>query len=295
MTALAVNASAPVAREMEVSIRTKFDEILKEVPSRHFYSAANMRKLLDKYSEADLKLIYFDFCEIREQTFKNASKGLDYMVTAGGPAAGKSTILENILEKKHLPPEDNLDTSVVRAYIDPDRSCMRQMEHTFKNDISTDTRDPQQAYEHWRDASNFLANVYLAIALDKGYAIAHGSTMATPFAKNAMTSIKNVYNYTVTIIHVTCDENLRAESEKRRREGGIFQCTDIDFGERQKMFFTLLGDYISCANKVLFCYRHEMDKITWAAKVEPGKLLTYDKAALDKIKEAHVAKQGEEF
>jgi hypothetical protein len=253
-----------------------------------------MRKLLEKYSNEELVLIYQDLIEIHEQTFVHATKQLDYVVTAGGPSSGKSTVLENVLESKSSLP-DVLNMNIQRAYIDPDKSCLLRMERTYKKDIFISKRDPQKAYEYWREASNFLANYYLAIALKEGYAIAHGSTMATPFAKNALMAIRNLYGYKTTIIHLTCEEEVRNKSEKKRQESGVVQSTEKDFYEKQKMFFTLLGDYISAANRVLFAYRHDMESTLWAAKIEQNQLLIYDSPALNAIQTLHDSAVGEGF
>lgn len=289
-----VSASSPIILTVSDEVRVKFDKILSEVPKGHFFPADNMRKLLDKYSPAELQLIYKDFCEIREQTFHQATKQLDYVVTAGSPGAGKSTVLERLIEGGECP-DESLDKRIIRAYIDPDRSCLLRMKRTYKADIALAARTPQKAYEHWRDASNFLSNVYLAIALKEGYAIAHGSTMATPYAKNALNAIKNLYGYRTTVVHMTCDEDVRKISEEQRRKSGVVQCTDKDFVEKQAMFLTLLADYLKFSDNVLFCYRGSFDKSTWAAKVEKGSLVIYDEPAFVKIQETHDAIQGSGF
>ncbi len=292
--ATAVSPIRPASFLEECSIHSKFDILLEKVPGHHFFPAANMRKLLEKYSNEELSLIYHDLIAIHEQIFSHATKALDYLVTAGGPAEGKSTLLENIVDGKGEIPEEP-QSNIQRVYIDPDRTCLLQMEQTYKKDISTGNRDPEKAYEHWREASNFLANYYLAIALKEGYAIAHGSTMATPHAKNALTAIRDLYGYKTTIIHLTCEEEVRIQSAKKRQEEGVVQCTEIDFHEKQAKFFTLLGDYINSANKVLFCYRHAMDATTWAAKIEDQQLFIFDEPSLLAIQKLHDAAVEEGF
>ena len=273
-------------------IRSQFDAILTEVPQNHFYSAANMRSLLNKYTTAELELIHKDFLELREQTFAGATKQLSYIVTAGGPGAGKSTALESLLQAEQRPP-----LSIRRAYIDPDRTCLLKMQRTYLADTESHARSPQKAYEHWREASNFLSNVFLAIGLKEGYAIAHGSTMATPYAKNALTAIKNQYGYNTTIMHLTCDEDIRIQSEKQRRDSGVVQCTDQDFKDKNVMFFSLLGDYLQSADNVFFYYRGVFDRATFAAKVKAsqGEVTVYDEHDFAKIKEMHDAAQGRGF
>ncbi len=285
MTAAIASVPVPAAVLAADDVRSQFDAILQEVPQEHFFAPAQMRKLLEKYSAAELQLILKDFCELRVQTFGKAAKKLDYVVTAGGPSAGKSTLLESLLTKEYAE----------HAYIDPDRSCMQRMAHTYKADLESRKRTPQQAYEHWRDASNFCSNVFLAIALDQGYAIAHGSTMATPHAKNALDSIRNWYSYRTTVVHVTCDEEVRKASEELRRKGGVVQCTDQDFKEKQAMFLTLLPVYPAHADRVIFHYRGTYDQSTQAATLEKGTLTIHNEAAFIHIQKIHDAAQGQGF
>ncbi len=292
----AVTLASPTSAAFPVvdPIYSQFEQILSEVPSTHFFAVANMRKLLDKYTPDELRLIYRDFCELREKTFADVSKAKDYVVTAGGPSAGKSTVLENIVAGEDIP-ADTLDPHLKRAYIDPDRSCLLHMKHTYLADRTSGKRNAQEAYEHWREASNFLSNVYLAVALKEGYAIAHGSTMATPYAKNALSAIQNGYGYRTTVVHMTCAEDIRRLSEERRRAGGIVQVTDKDFIDKQALFLTLLPDYLKFANQVLFCYRSTYETSTWAAKVESQQVTIYNDEALQKIQKVHDQVQGEGF
>src|SRR3972149_4706955 len=122
-TAMASVVPTPNILPVSKDICVEFEKILSEVPANHFFPAANMRKLLDKYNPAELELIYKDFCELREETFGRATKKLDYVVTAGGPGAGKSTVLEYLIESGGCP-DESFEKGIVRAYIDPDRSCL---------------------------------------------------------------------------------------------------------------------------------------------------------------------------
>jgi len=255
------------------SIQQQIDAILAKVPENHFFPADQMKAFLAKYSPEELEAILLDYADLYKKIFADAKQSRDYIVTAGGPASGKSTLLETMTEG--------------RAYVDPDRSCLQKMENTYLADINWETRTPHEAYEHWRDASNFLSNVFLAIALDKGYEIAHGSTMATPRAKNALGAIKTTYGYNVTILHVSCDEEVRKASEAKRREGGVVQCTDKDFEEKNALFYTLLGDYVDCSDCLKFYDRSEMGTMTHAATHEKGRLTVHDRVAFDRIKSRH--------
>ena len=276
-------------------IRADFERILKEVPPYHFYPVDKIRELIADYSPEDLVKIYQDYCDLKQQTFEGVTKDRDYLVTAGGPASGKSTIEEYLIAGGECPDKSLSNKLIKRAYIDPDRSCLLRMKNTYLADTLSGARTPQQAYEHWRKASNFLSNVFLAIALKEGYAIAHGSTMATPPSMKALQAIKDLYQYNRTVVHVTCDEQIRKESEVFRRKGGIVQCSDKDFPEKQAMFFTLLPEYVKCSDKVIYCYRGSFDRFDWAATAEKGRLKIYDQTAFDKIQGIHDFSQGSGF
>ncbi len=267
-----------------------FNQILQEVPAGHFYSVDNMRAFLKEYNARDLQRIYVDFCALRESTFKNADKEKDYIVTAGGPAVGKSTVLEQFLEGKR--PEVS-EASLSRAYIDPDRSCLQKMEKTYLLDLEQG-KTSEEAYTKWRGASNFLSNVFLALALKEGYAIAHGSTMASPYAKYSLQAIMNNYGYKVTILHVTAPDEVRKASEAKRQENGVVQVTPIDFEEKQKIFLKLYEDYLNNAHQVFLYYRGEMGDAVCAASVKDVCIETFNKNAFQAIQNIHDRAKGEE-
>ena len=253
------------------------EQVLAEIPEDHFFPRALLKKYLTDYTAEELDLIYQDFVEIRHKTFFHAEKRPVYIATAGGPASGKTTLLENFL-----------DTSPDHfAYIDPDRTCLPQMEKTYKKDLSENTRELYPAYVHWRAASNFIANTLLALALKDGYAIAHGTTMTASETKRVLASLRTQYRYNVTLWHLTCAENVRVESLAKRVSSGNVQCTPQDFEEKGKFFYQRLPDYVGGSDKIVFFYRSKMDTTTVAGKIEGGQLTVRDDHALQNIAENH--------
>jgi hypothetical protein len=110
-----------------------------------------------------------------------------------------------------------------------------------------------------------------------------------------LASIRNVYHYPTTIIHVSCDENIQQKSELERQESGVIQCTNSDFKEKQALFVTLLGDYINAAHTVLFYYRKSMDSSICAAYCNEDRLCIYNPSAFSSICEIHDAIKGAGF
>src|SRR3990167_9140838 len=215
-------------------MRTIDLDILSIIPKGYFYgkdSVSAFLNLLNDYPVEDLRNIVKDFFNLKDKIFKDAFKNQvirQYVVTAGGPGSGKSTILENYLKE-----------NPGFAYIDPDRSCLLHMENTYNKYILSHT--PQESYEKWRNASNFIANVLMCYALEEGYNIAHGATMTSPYSVNEFEALKG-YKYNRKILHINCPDELRIDSEKTRRESGIFQCSDIDFVNKGEDFFKRLED-----------------------------------------------------
>jgi hypothetical protein len=242
-----------------------FDPLLNAAFSPdHFLSKQANKKLLDRYSPQELALIHADLLEREEALFAGATKGVRrYVATAGGPGAGKSTVLEKYM-----------DQSGERCvYADPDRAALLHMQNTYKADLKNKARSAEEAYTHWRDASNFIANYILAKALREGYPVAHGTTMTAPVAilEKIFTTLKTVYGYSIELLHVSCNEFVRKESELLRRAGGVVQCSWEDFANKNTAFFARLPHYLA-ADQVTFFYRSKLEAVDVAATVRNGVL-----------------------
>jgi len=281
---LVTGVGSVAATEPQENIHDRIErDILSLIPKNHFFPAAGIKSFLKGYSEADLELIYADFFELKESVFKNAEKSPQFLVTAGAPCAGKSTLLERILEK----------SKVKYAYTDPDRVCLFHMTRTYVDDLQNQRRNASEAYEHWRGASNFISNTLMAFGLSQGYAMALGSTMTSPKSYLAFQGARG-YGYSIHIIHVSCPDSIRADSENKRRGGNVVQCTDEDFAAKGNMFYQRLGDYLTHADIMDLYYRGEMDTYVHAATKTGQDLHIFDGSAYAQIFKLHNAAQGEE-
>lgn len=259
-----------------------FEKIVNINHPDHYYKKSDLLKLLDSYSEADLILIRQDYLQIQRNCFSQVPKKEKvYIATAGGPASGKSTLLEREIGYD----EKTGKNSKGFAYIDPDRTCMQKMQCTYLRDRKNGLK-AEDAYTKWRDASNFISNCLLAEALSKGYPIAHGTTLATPAALPAENMIRSLYGYKTTIFHLTASDSIRRALEHTRREKGMVQCTYEDFVQKQLFFIKHLPEYAKLP-EVKF---HLMKKtgtevlktIPVAEKIGP-KITVIDKAALKEL------------
>lgn len=258
-------------------IINSFETLLDQYfPETFFMPRAVNRKLLDRYNEQELALIYADLQERQEALFAEAAKTNKYLATAGAPCAGKSTLLERVLATA---PQKYV-------YIDPDRATLLHMSNTYKKDIETKTRTIEEAYTHWRDASNFIANLFLAKALKEGYAIAHGTTMTSPAITKLFTALKQDFKRSTTLLHISCNESVRKASEEQRRARGVVQCTWEDFATKMTMFCDRLPDY-RLADKIDFYFRSDMHGYALAATWLSGELTVANSTALQYIRTLH--------
>lgn len=273
----------------------KFDKVLMGIASHHFKGSADIRKLLTKYSEAEREAIFADFEAIRTSTFASAQKERTFVLTAGGPGSGKSTHLETVLGFSRDESVNHLVTDTNKyAYIDPDRRALFFMENTFKKSCNSG-KDATEAYTHWREASQFIAETLLALALNEGYAIAFGTTMTAPpqIIEKLMTTIKGSYGYSVEMHHISASDDVRVASIKAREENGIIQSTTDDVRSKGGAFFERLPAYVKNMDTIIFMYRSDLTTIEQAARYEKGHLTVINEGALAQIRMLHDEKNGE--
>lgn len=259
------------------SPKEKIAEILEEVSPNHWFSGEGITKSLGKYDQRDLEGIFKDFTELSSSHFENPKINSSYIATAGAPCSGKTT---------HL--EEQVQNAAFKGfvYIDPDRTCLNKMKSTYLSDIETGTRTSKEAYEHWREASIFSADALMALAFRRGYAIAHGTTLTAPKINLMLDAIHHVYDYSIKIHHITCDEDERIASNSRRNSESTYQCTEKDFRDKRVMFFERLGDYLRGANDIHFFYRDHLGIVKAAEKKDTEiRILNVD--LYKKIERAH--------
>jgi len=279
------------------TIMARFEsEILSLVPKNYFLDVALIRNLLKgyttesgrfvNYTAEDLQRIYDDCVELQKTTFLGVRKERDYVTTAGAPGAGKSTLLDRYIAQKGY------------ALIDPDEGSLRGMKSSFIYDVVHEIV-PKDAYYKWRPASNFIANVLLAYAFENGYAIAHGSTMTSPYSKCEFQAAGK-YGYNRRILHLTCSDDLRQASEQHRRQKKVyedpipFHCTDEDLVSKGKAFYERLPDYMDPLNaeEVVFYLRMDMTTVLEVARRSKEVVEIYYEQAFGAIRKAHDEAMG---
>lgn len=230
----------------------------------------NMIDLLKGYTDQEIELILRDYIKIRSETFQKVSYVKKYLTTAGGPGAGKTTILTRVMKERE----------VRYAYIDPD-DCLYRMENTYQTAASR-----QEGYDKWRQASIFVANLLLAEALKKQCAIAFGSTLATQGSLKAFPRIKGQEGYEIEILHITSPEEERKIAVQYRLTAVDLQ----DVANKGKDFLRFINDYLAIGDLISFYWRPKAfeDGILAATK-KKAELVIIDPSAYSEIIQQHEA------
>ena len=196
-------------------------------------------KLLEKYNSEEKQLIEADLNLIRELVFRGRSskKYPYYIATAGAPLNRKTTILEKVISE-----ETDYQNTV---YLDPDQRALKFMVNTyiarsFNNLEIYKKKDMQKvrsdAYDYWRDASNYITNTLLNEAFEKRYDIAHGTTMTGEHSAVFLQKLKNA-GYRVELLVCYASQGFRrAAYEFRNEKQGFYQNSPEDFIEKKKLF-----------------------------------------------------------
>lgn len=203
---------------------------------------------LKTYSEDEKNAIFKDLTIVESICFENieATKHKQYIATAGGPGARKSTTLERFLEK-------NASTISNFAYLDPDQRALKFMAHTYQNKSLNARQVATQknysliqkgAYEKWRDASNYITATLLEKAFTSGYSVVHGTTSTGPALPNLLRKIKAA-GYKVTFLLCGSSDQFRRDAiNYRLAEQRFYQSTPEDavtkglaFPQRMQFYF----------------------------------------------------------
>ena len=251
-----------------------------------FFSPSIINPLKASYSpdeladvEKDLHIVR-DICFSQPQTTSNRPF---FLATAGGPGARKSTILERFVDKH---PEFSNG-----IYLDPDQRALRFMAHTYYrrslNALATASNGDysivrKQAYEKWRDASNYITLTLMEEALHSHRSIVYGTT-ATGGHVEAFFKKLHLSGYDLTLLLCSCDDTTRADSVScRNNEQKFYQCTPEDAVSKGKAFATRMPIFFGQANTLyLFWSDSVKQPERLAAILRNGSLEVVDTQAFD--------------
>lgn len=227
--------------------------------------------LLAPYSEKEMHLIHCDLKNIKELCFRDTtpSKEPMYIATAGGPGACKSTILEIFLHNR-----PNC------VYADPDQRALKYMINTYHQSLSNyegitypnHQELCKNAYNKWRNASNYIANTIINEAFANGYNIAHGTTSTAKTIESLYQRLKQKKYKIILLLCYAPDETRLKANEHRTNVQGFVQVTPEDAINKGKMFHQRFPIYFNYADKIYFYWTEDFLKgSVHAATYEKGK------------------------
>ena len=229
---------------------------------------------LEGYSEDNISAIQKDLTDIRDLTFrKHSSVKLEqptYLATAGGPGAKKSTVLETLLNT-----QAEYESFV---YIDPDQRALKFMTNTYISkslnlytvSLFENFREAQkEAYDKWRNASNYIANTLLSSAALGKYNIAHGTTLTGSKVDILLSRIKKL-GYKIVLVLCGAKDSLRQQAIKYRTEvQGFYQTEPQDIISKGLLFPLRMSTYFTYADELmLYWSRSIMSPSILGAKID---------------------------
>jgi predicted ABC-type ATPase len=245
---------------------------------------------LKDYTSGERALIDEDLKAIRSLTFRGLSKSSipQYIATAGGPGAGKSTILETYIHDNKI---ENI------AYIDPDQRALRFMINTYYLDLNLYAISKEgsyqdllaKGYEKWRGGSNYIANTLLNEAIASGYSVMHGTT-STGGSMDQLYDKLRARGYEIIILVCASGlENRQKALAWRAKDQGFVQSDPEDVITKGKALFERLPVYLAKADHVLLYWSNDFAKgARLAARFDKGvgiKVLSPDIKKIEKLYE----------
>ncbi|MBA4750369.1 MAG: zeta toxin family protein [Alphaproteobacteria bacterium] len=245
---------------------------------------------LKDYTPDERALIDEDLKGIRALTFRGLTKPRpsQYIATAGGPGAGKSTILETYIQDNKI---ENI------AYVDPDQRALRFMINTYYLDLTLYAAAKAKSYQDllakgydkWRGGSNYIANTLLNEAILGGYSVMHGTTSTGGSVDQLYDKLKG-RGYEITILVCASSlENRQKALEWRAKDQGFVQSDPEDVATKGKALFERLPVYLAKADHVLMYWSDDFAKgARLVARFDKGmgvKVLNPDIKEIEKLYE----------
>lgn len=175
------------------------------------------------------------------------------IITAGPPGAGKTVLLEQVLEEER-------SKGRVYGYTDPDAVALKSMHASWGRDLCEEgTLEQQQearknAYDKWRPASNFIAHRVLASLIKDGKAFAFGTTASSPQMAGNFEYFRK-HGYKIRLLHVSAPDAVRWDSV-RRRDLEFVQTTEEDIRNKRGLVVERISDtFMKSADELQFFFR----------------------------------------
>jgi predicted ABC-type ATPase len=206
------------------------------------------------------------------------------VITAGAPGAGKTALIESIIEAASVP----------YAYIDPNdqlKIIYTQLivRGVLEPEVLLNPKGKQEQYTKWRPASNFIAHWGIAHAVKDGKPFYFGSTSASVNTKKTFKYLKDK-GYELELVHVTAPGDVCVASVAHR-DKLFYQTTPADVENKGKEVMERATDtFFIYPDKVSFYWRDAVKSDAKLAAVwnkDKAELKALIPEGLIKIKNEH--------
>lgn len=204
----------------------------------------------EKYTLEESRLLEEDIQDIFDSSMARAPEPeLRVVISAGPPGAGKTTLMETLLESDHA------------LYTDPDAVFLKQMGRTFQKMVQEGEQtleERKRAYDKWRPGSNYGHHLLTAHFIFQKLPFYFGTTAQSDKTKYFFDFLKK-RGYKIEMIHVSAPSAVRwASIQKRDLE--FVQTTEEDTEKKGREVPQRIIDYLSFCDTIHFYYRSGVDK-----------------------------------
>ncbi|MCH9612892.1 MAG: hypothetical protein S4CHLAM102_13920 [Chlamydiia bacterium] len=239
------------------------------------------------YTEEEQARIAEDINALFWKIFDEAdAEGLLAVMTAGAPGAGKTTVMEQELDRLKAQGRSY-------AYIDYDQVCLKGLRSTYLADIEAGM-DGYAAYTKWRAASHAATHVILAnlVRLKKPFFFGTTSTHEKTYV---LLDFLRKQGYSIEILHVNASDETRVKSVEKDKSVFVHR-TEEDVRDKAVLLPQRILDAVLTVDKVKFFWRDGAEEnavhaATWEKipETDHGTLRAESFADLSKVVEVHNA------
>ena len=255
-------------------------------------------RLAAQYPEIDfgriVELMHKDRAIVRDLCFEGTtpSEQKVYLATAGAPCAGKSTVLEQVMLS------NSRYSNLVK--VDPDRWGMAYMVNMYTAYMmaagmtanATDFVSAQvRSYNVCRPASNILTLEVMNEAVERGFSIAHGTTLTGPHVGSLMANLSQQGYAIDLLVCMASDETRAASAAHRCAAQGYYQSTPDDVFNKGILLTQRMETFFTHADNLSFFWRESAasNAVLAATSIKGGGLEILAEDAFYALTEKHNA------
>lgn len=193
-----------------------------------------------------------------------------YTASAGAPGSGKTFSLECMFGIDI----SNGKFAANAIYVGPDSVVLPQMKAHLKDCTEV---GKAQAYEKWRDASNYIANFMLIKAMTDNVNIVHDTTSTSTRVKTILDTLRKL-GYTRHMYFYAADKEAREMAIMHRKEKlGFAMVSSLDVVSKAEAAYARLADH-SYEGRVELMVLHAQKGMFWRGEGETVAFAVYNPA-----------------